>query len=531
VITVYDVIIENGTIVDGSGNPWFYGDIGVKAGKISRIGCLREHRAVERIDGRGLMVCPGFIDIHCHSDGLIFRDPPEQGKVLQGVTTETIGNCGISLAPTSHETLELLKKYTAAFCAGVPLAWNWHTVGDYLRQVEAVGSITNAAALVGHGTIRIAVMGFDDRKPTGEEMVNMKRLVAEALADGAFGMSSGLIYPPGLFSTTDELVELCKVVAAEGGIYTTHMRGETDMVLDSVKEALEIGRKSGVSVEISHHKTAGRDNWGKSRQTLELVEAARRDGIDVTCDVYPYTAANTMLGALLPPWMHEGGTQVLLTRLKEPENRRRIKRELITSLPGWENYAKASGWENIYIASSRKATTYEGKSMQEIADVKHIDPAEAMFDLMIETEGDVLMTFFMMCEDDVSYIMRHPAVMVASDAIPSTGKPHPRYFGTFPRVLGKYVRKDNVLPLEEGIRKMTSMPAQKLGLRNRGLLKEGMWADITVFDPRQIEDKATYQDPQQYAVGIKYVLVNGKFAVREGKYTGAKSGQVLRREE
>jgi N-acyl-D-amino-acid deacylase len=297
-----------------------------------------------------------------------------------------------------------------------------------------------------------------------------------------------------------------------------------------VKESISVGELSGVSVEISHHKTAGRENFGKSRQTLQLIDEARARGVDITCDAYPYVAASTMLGALLPPWVHEGGVGKLLARLKLADNRSRIKAEMVKGLPGWENYVKASGWENIIIASCKYNKANEGKSIKEIAEERNNDdPADAVFDLMIEEDADVLMVIFMMNEDDVSYILKHPAVMVASDAIPSSGKPHPRYYGTFPRVLSKYVRQDKVLSIAEGIRKITSMPAQKLGLRDRGLLREKMSADITIFNPDTIEDKATFMDPQQYAAGIEYVIVNGTVAVRNGKYSGVLAGKVLRK--
>ena len=526
---MYDLIIENGRIVDGTGNPWYLADIAVQDGRIVQIGRLQGQSAVRRIDAKGLVVAPGFIDMHCHSDALLFVKPREEGKILQGVTTETIGNCGMSATPVSDQNLELLKKYTNSIFASIPLAWDWHGYGEFLDKVETQGCITNIASLVGHGTVRIAVMGFENREPDARELTEMKQLVGTAIDEGAFGMSSGLIYPPGLFSKTAEMVELCKVVAAKGGIYTTHMRGETDNVLDSVQESIDVGEQSGVSVEISHHKTAGKDNWGKSRLTLSMVEQARKRGVDITCDVYPYVAASTMLGALLPPWVHEGGIDRLLDRLQIAENRERIKAEMVNGVAGWENYVKAAGWDNIIIASCPGNTDYEGKSITDIGKLRNIESAEAVFELMVEEKADVLMVVFMMCEEDVTYIIQHPDVMVASDAIPSPGKPHPRYYGTFPRVLGKYMRKDHAITLPEAIRKISSMPAQKLGLRDRGLLKEGMYADITIFDEDVVEDKATFMNPQQYATGIEYVIVNGQVAVENGMYSGMLAGKVLRK--
>jgi N-acyl-D-amino-acid deacylase len=527
---MYDIIIENGRVLDGTGNPWFRADIGIKDGKIAAICCLKNAEARERIDAGGHVVSPGFIDIHCHSDALLFARPREQGKILQGVTTETIGNCGISATPTTPEKLDLLKKYTSSIFAGIELPWNWTSTTKFLDYIEKQQPISNIATLVGHGTVRIAVMGFDNREPNDKEMQQMKSLVSEALDQGAFGMSSGLIYPPGLYSKTPEMIDLCKVVAQKGGVYTTHMRGETDTVIESVKEALEVAEKSGVSLEISHHKTAGRDNWGKCSETLTLIEEAGNRGIEVSCDVYPYVAASTMLGALLPPWVHEGGVEQLLARLQIKENRSRIKREIVEGVPGWENYVKASGWDNIVIASCKYTKAHEGKSLAQIAAERALEPAETLFDLMVEEKADVLMVVFMMCEEDVAYIIKHPLVMAASDAIPSTGKPHPRYYGTFPRVLSKYVREDKVLSLADGVRKITSMPARKLGITDRGLLQKGMWADIVIFDPATIHDKATFMEPQQYAVGIDYVLVNGQLAVKDGHYSGVLAGKVLRKE-
>lgn len=526
---MFDLIIANGRVVDGSGNPWFSADIAVKDGRIVRIGRLQAEEAREVIDAAGRVVAPGFVDIHCHSDALLFAERREEGKVLQGVTTEVIGNCGISAAPTAAKNLDLLKKYTAPIFARIEMPWDWEGVGQYLERIEARRTIGNVAALVGHGAVRIAVMGFDNRDPDGPELAAMRQLVATAMEEGAFGLSSGLIYPPGLFSKTPEMIALCREVAARNGLYSTHMRNESDHVLASVDETIEVGFQSGVSVNISHHKVAGRVNWGKSRQTLARIEEARRQGLDVTCDVYPYIAGSTMLGAILPPWVQEGGVEKLLGRLKVPEHRRRIKGELASGLPGWENLLASAGWDKVVIAACKNDKDLEGKSIAEIAAQRQVEPAEAVFDIMLEEDAEVLMVLFLMAEDDVAYILSHPVSMVGSDAIPSPGKPHPRFFGTFPRVLGKYVREDKVLTLPEAVRKMTSFPAQKLGLYDRGLLREGMWADITVFDPERIADRATFADPVQRAVGMECVVVNGTVAVRAGVYTGALTGKVLRK--
>jgi N-acyl-D-amino-acid deacylase len=525
----YDILITDGYVFDGSGNPWIKGDIGIKNGRISEIGALPGAKAEERINAAGLAVSPGFIDFHCHSDALPFIAPVETAKILQGVTTETIGHCGFSLAPVFSNTLDLLQKYASFLCLGRSLPWNWQSLGDLLNRMEERPYVTNIASLVGHGTIRIAAMGFADREPMAEELAFMEKLLSQAFADGAFGLSFGLPYPPGIFSHGPEILALCRVAAREGGFFTVHMRSERGEVLDSVAEVIAIGEGSGAPAIISHHKTFGRENWGKSRQTLRLIEEARERGVDITCDAYPYIASNTVLRSLLPPWAHEGGVEKLIERLRSLDNRLRLRHEMNEGLPGWESPGKSAGWENVIISSCKKNKTSEGKNIQELASLKKIEPAEAIFDLLIEEEGDALMVVFGMSEEDVAYILKHPAVMVASDGIPSDGKPHPRYFGTFPRVLGKYVREEKLMGLPEAIRKITSMPAQRLGLQDRGMLKEGMWADITIFDAQEVKDKSSFVDPHTPPVGIQYVLVNGQVAVRDGHFTGTHAGEVLRK--
>jgi N-acyl-D-amino-acid deacylase len=524
-----DILIENGRILDGSGNPWFKGDIAIEDGKIAQIGVLNDQKARERIDAKGLIVAPGFIDIHNHSDAVPFVFPREEGRIVQGITTEIIGNCGVSLFPVFRETQNLLKKYVGPFCFEAPLRWDWTTLEDFFIRLAEVKIFSNMGSWIGHGAIRIAAMGFDNRKPTARELTKMKELVAQAMEQGAYGLSSGLIYPPGVYSDESEMIDLCKVVAENGGVYTTHMRNEQDRVIDSVKETVTVTEKSGVATIIAHHKANGRKNWGKSHQTLQLIDEARERGLDITCDVYPYIASSTFLWALLPPWVQEGGIGKLLERLHSKEYRQRIKEDFIQGIPGWANLVEGSGWDGILISSCKKNRNLEGKTLQQIADAQKGEPAEALFDILLEVNAEALMVLFGMAEEDVTNILKHPAVMVGSDAIPSTGKPHPRYFGAFPRILGKYVREDKALSLQEAVRKMSSMPAQKLGLRERGMIREGMWADVVIFDPKTIEDKATFANPRQYPLGIPYVLVNGQIAVREGKITGGLAGKVLRK--
>lgn len=524
-----DLLIENGRILDGTGNPWFHGDLGIKKGRIAAIGKLKEEKAKEKLDVQGLMVSPGFIDIHTHCDAIPFVSPREEGRILQGITTDTIGNCGISLAPASPKTMELLKKYVGPFCMGASLPWNWQTMGDFLNQIVKKKSITNIASMVGHGAIRIAVMGVDDRDPTPGELRKMKKITAQAMDDGAVGFSSGLIYPPGVYSKKEEIIELCKVVAARGGFYITHMRNEYNEVMDAMEETISVAERSGVPTIIAHHKTAGKKNWGKTRQTLRMIEEARAKGIDIICEVYPYIMSSTFLHALLPPWAQEGGVLKLLERLRVPENRRRIKQELESGLPGWANLYESAGWGGILITSVNKQKNLEGQTIEAVAKARKVEPADVVFDVLLEENGDVMMVLYGISEEDIANILKHPDSMVGSDSLPCPGKPHPRTYGTFPRVLSKYVRQDQVLSLPEAIRKMTAMPAQRLGLMDRGVLKSGMAADITVFDPQTVEDKATVSKPRHSPAGIPYVIVNGQMAVREGRWTGALAGKIIRK--
>lgn len=536
---MFDVILKGGRVIDGTGNPWFRADVAIKDGKIVRIGHLSGVKAEKIIDVKGLVVSPGFIDIHSHSDFTILFNPKVESTIRQGVTTLVVGNCGISLAPVNPAREDLLMRYISPFMPpGERLKVKWTTFSEYLKYEEEIGVASNVAHLVGHGTIRIAVMGFDERTPTNEELGEMKMLVAEAMQAGAFGMSSGLIYPPGVYSKTEELIELAKVVARYGGIYATHIRGEGATLIKAVSEAIEIGEKSGAPVQISHHKAAGRPQWGKSEETLKLMEEARMRGVDVTCDQYPYRAGMTSLVTLLPPWAHEGGMDRLLERLRNPKDRERMRRDIEKGIPGWENFVASCGWENIYVSyvKTEKNKPLEGKNLTEIAKIKgKPDEFTALCDLLLEEEGVATMVLFMMDEGDIRRIMKHPLSMVGSDSwsvapygVLGVGKPHPRFYGTYPRVLGRYVREYNILRLEDAIRKMTSLPAQKIGLWDRGIIRVGAWADITVFNPDKVIDKATYQDPHQYPEGIEYVLVNGEVVVERGEHTGILAGKVLR---
>jgi len=526
---LFDVLIKNGYVVDGTGNPEFKADIGIESGKVSKIGDLNLEDGSRVIDANGLVVSPGFIDIHSHSEYSLLANSRAESKIRQGVTTEVNGNCGDSPAPIegiSEEAAEEIKEYK--------LDIDWSTLGEYLDRLQRRGIALNVAQLVGHGTIRAAVIGCEHRPPTSEELGKMKQLVAQAMEDGAFGMSTGLFYLPGGFATTEEVIELCKVVARYGGIYTSHMRGEGDPLIEAVAEAIEIGEKANIPVQISHHKACGIENWGKVKKTLRMMEEARSRGVDVTCDVYPYEACGAGLISLIPNWAHEGGVDKLRERLEDPKNRERIKKEMLGGLPRWESSIKQSGWGRIKVIGWKEHKKFEGKTLAEVAELKNADPFDLTFNLIIEKENPELIELAMN-EEDICTVMKHPLSMIGSDgwALAPYGvlgetRTHPRSYGTYPRILGKYVREDKVLTIEDAIRKMTSLPAQKLGLRDRGIIREGMWADVVVFDPKRVRDKATYEDQHRYPQGIEYVLVNGEVVVERGEHTGALAGKVLR---
>jgi len=530
----FDLVIKNGLIIDGTGNPWFKNDIAVKDGKIVKIGSFRGRGEIE-IDVKGMVVSPGFIDIHNHSDLTILAYPNAESYVMQGVTTAVVGNCGLSMAPLNPNNLELLKRYLSPFLAReYDYGWDWRTLGEFYNKVEKQGIAINLVPLVGHGTIRIAVKGFDPSEPTKEELEEMKRLLRESLEEGAFGMSTGLIYPPGSYAKTEEIIELAKVVREYGGIYTTHIRNEGKYLIEAVEEAIRIGEEAGIPVEISHHKASGKSNWGKVNAALRLMERARERGVEVNCDVYPYTAGSTTITALLPTWVLEGGVDKMLERLKDPEIRKKIKEEIEEDKIKGENFLKAAGWSGVLI-SQCSIKKYEGKTLEEILKEKGMahNPYDGFFDWLLEIKGEAAMVVFVMDEADVRTVMSSSLSSIASDAWATSptagGKPHPRTYGTFPKVLGKYVREEGLLRLEEAIRKMTSLPATKVRLNNRGLIKEGFWADLVIFNPSKVIDKATYQDPHQYPEGIEYVIVNGQIVVEKGKLTGKKPGKVIRK--
>ncbi|MBS7620018.1 D-aminoacylase [Candidatus Bathyarchaeota archaeon] len=523
----FDLLIRRGRVIDGTGNPWFKADIGIVDDRIEAIGDLKGESADTELNVEGLVVSPGFVDIHSHSDFTLLLDRRVESKIMQGVTTEVVGNCGTSAAPMNSEVKAYREKYMRAQL-GDDFSFNWETMDDYMRLIDSRGVAFNVVPLVGQGTVRQNVMGYANRAPTEGELENMRKLIAESMEDGAWGMSTGLIYPPSCYADVNEISELAKILADYYGVYFTHIRGEGETLLDAVREAIEIGRRASVPVQIAHLKASGKEYWGKTAEALRIVEEGRKKGVDVTFDQYPYTASSTSLTAVLPHWVHEGGAEKLLERIRDPATRRAISE-------GPQNFTR--DWDTVMIVFAKNHPQYEGKTISEIAEIEGKSPWDTTFDLLLAEEAQVNIVSFGMSEDDVRRVMQSPYMMVGSDGravtpkgILGLGKPHPRYYGTFPRVLGHYVR-EGVINLQEAVRKMTSAPTQRIGLRDRGLLREGFKADIVVFDPEKVKDEATFTDPHRFPTGIPYVIVNGKLVVEKNKHTGELPGRALRKKK
>ena len=531
--TSYDVILTGGRIIDGTGNAWFYGDLAIKDGRIARIaprGVLRNAAARERIDAAGLVVAPGFIDIQSQSKAaFLSKDGRVIGKVTQGVTTEIMGE-GVTNAPSNEKTSAGERDTGRAVSAPFE---GPHGFDAWLRAMKEHGTSANFGSFVGAATIRQYVKGMAQGAPTADETETMQTLVRQTMEDGAFGIASALIYPPGNYATTAELGAMAKAMAPYGGLYITHMRSEADQFLEAIDEALEIGRMGGVPVEIYHLKAGGQRNWSKVPQAIAKINAARAAGIDVSADMYPYTAGGTGLTAVLPPWTAADGK--LFDNLADATVRARIRAEIQSDKTDWENMGQLAGPDGILIVGIDKDENkqYLGKRLSEIASMMHKDWMDAAMDLILSERRRVETIYFMMSEDNVKLQLKQPWIKIGTDASgldPGQTKDlaHPRSYGTYPRILGKYVRDESVMPLEEAVRKMTSAVARRLSIQDRGLLQEGLYADIAVFDPRTIIDHATYEQPHQLSTGVMYVFVNGVAVVRDGKHTGALPGQIVR---
>jgi len=538
---MFQLAIKRGTIVDGTGKPAFRADVGIRDGKVAVIGDLDAVEAEKSIRAEGLVVAPGFVDIHAHSDFTIMLNPRAESKIHQGVTTEVTGNCGATAAPISNthrqEALDHLLT-TLGISGSESLAWDWTSFGDYLDHLRRRPLGINLVPLVGHTMLRIAVMGTADRPPTEEEMVAQEELLDRCLCEGAFGMSTGLGYPPDAYSTTEELVRLGRVLARHEALYATHIRGEAQTLFEAIAEAVRIGQESGCRVEISHLKAGGLGNWGKAPQLLAYLDAARERGIEVAWDQYPYTAWGSGLIDYLPHWVAADGREKLAERLRDESIRQAIRAEIEREVQSGRHPLCAAPWETVQIAlvESPHNVSLEGKNIAEIAAEQNRNPFDVVFDLLADEKGAVKTLVFCISEDDVRTIMQHPLTAVATDGravapygILGRGKTHPRYYGTFPRVLGRYVRQENLLSLESAIHKMTLMPAERMGLRDRGRIAPDMVADLVVFDPATIRDEATFQDPHRYPTGIVSVIVGGQVVVHEGKHTGKLCGCILER--
>jgi N-acyl-D-aspartate/D-glutamate deacylase len=529
----YDLVIRHGKIVDGTGNPWFPGDVAVRGRKIVALGKIPAAASRREIDARGLVVAPGFIDIHSHSDFTLLEDGDAQSKIRQGVTTEVLGE---DSSPGPYQGKLKPRRLTVR---GQPERWT--TLGGYFDLVERAGVSPNVASFVGLGTVWECVMGKSHQRPTPAQLDQMKALVEQAMKDGAAGLSCMLAMPPGALATTDDIVELCKVVARYGGIFVTHIRHEGTGVFAAIREAIEIGRRAGITVEILHIKIADQAFWGRMGEVVKLIDAARKGGVNVGADVYPYTRGNNNLASIIPPWAHEGGTAKMLARLKNPADRARLKKDIREGIPGWYNHYTAVGgdWGRMLISARG---SYQGLTMDRIlaARTRGKKPApdmlDELFDLLIEEGGSVSTVYDHHSEKDMNLALAQPWCSVGSDGVALAtegplrrGHPHPRSFGTFPRVLGVYVRQKGLLRLEEAVRKMTSQNAVKIGAYDRGLLRPGNYADLTLFDPERVIDRSTYTDPFRYSEGIEYVIVNGQVVLDRGRHTGARPGQALRR--
>jgi len=500
VFSQYDIVIKNGRIIDGAGNSWYYADIAVKNGKIVSIGKIDSTNAGRIIDASGLVVAPGFIDVHAHIENSVFEKPTADNYIYDGVTTVITGNCGGSA--------DDLKKF--------------------FFQVDSMHISVNVASLYGHNTIRRLAMGLDNRLATPGEIQKMQQLMEQGMKDGAVGLSTGLIYLPGMYANTEEVVNIAKAAAHFNGVYASHIRNEENAVTDAINEAISIGKQANIPVEISHFKVGGKGNWGRSQETIGLIDQARKEGYDVTIDQYPYTASSTNLGVRLPDWALAGGADSLKARITNVDLHKKIVTEMLVQLKKY----KFKNYSYAVVAQYNADSSYNGKSITDINTLKGRksnakNEAETILDMMMG--GGAQMVYHSMNEEDVKYIMKYPFNMVGADAGIATGKgmPHPRTYGTNARILGKYVRDEKIISLEEAIRRMTSLAAQKFQLKDRGMLKEGMAADIVVFDEKEVHDNATFENPHQFSSGFKFILVNGQLVLDKGVHTGIRSGTAL----
>ena len=528
----FDLVISDGHIMDGTGSPWYSGDLGIRAGKIAAIGNLSQAARKRTIDAGGKVVAPGFIDMLGQSEMTILVDPRLPSKIFQGITSEITGE-GNSIAPLNDAIIQSDRKSYEYY----HLTPDWKTFRQYFGRLEKQGIGINLGSYVGATQVRRMVLGDEDRQPTPEQLEQMKTLVREAMKDGAVGVSTSLEYAPAPYAKTAELIALAGEAGKFGGIYATHMRNESDSVLEAIDEALRIGREGHIPVEIWHIKVAGKSNWGRMPEVVAKINAARAAGADVSADTYAYTAWYNDFSAFIPPWAHDGGTQKLVERLKDPATRARIRKDMLTPSRDWDNeWQEIPGPEAIMIGAVQNPAllSMQGKRLSEVAKLWNKDPIDALFDFLIQ-DPNTGVAVFGMSQPDVTLALQQPWVSIDNDSegpspegLLGHAHPHPRAYGTFPRILSKYVREDKALSLENAIRKFTALPAQRMRLADRGVLKTGMWADVVVFDPATVRDRATFDNPNQLSDGMEFVLVNGVPAIDQGKMTGALPGKVLR---
>lgn len=528
----FDIVITNGRIIDGTGSPWYSGDLGIRDGKIAAIGNLSAAPRQRTIDAAGKVVSPGYIDMLGQSELTILVDPSLPSKIFQGITSEITGE-GNSIAPLNDAIIATDRTGYDHY----KINPDWRTLHEYFARLEKQGMGINLATYVGATQVRRMVLGDDDKQPTPDQLEQMKALVRDAMKDGAVGVSTSLEYAPAPYAKTDELIALATEAGKSGGIYATHMRNESDSVLEAIDEALRIGREAHVPVEIWHLKVAGKNNWGRMPQVVAKINAARSAGSDVTADSYAYTAWYNDFSAFIPPWAHDGGTTKLVERLRDPATRDRIRKDMLTPSPDWDNeWQEIPGPDAIMIGAvvNPKLIPLQGKRLSEIAKIQKKDPMDALFDLLVD-DPTIGVAVFGMSQPDVTLALQQPWVSIDNDSegtspdgILGQAHPHPRAYGTFPRILRKYVRDEKALTLEDAIRKCTALPAQRMRLTDRGVLKQGMWADVVIFDPATVRDKATFGNPNQLSEGMQYVLVNGVPVIDQGKMTGKLPGKVLR---
>ena len=529
----WSLLVRGGTVVDGTGRPGYRADVALDGDRIAAIGPHLSGEVQRVVDATGHVVAPGFIDAHSHSDLFYFVCPSAESKVRQGVTTEVVGMCSFSQAPLRPGQEDLVRGWAGGIGASLDLPWQ--TFAQYLDALAALGPSVNVAHCVGHGALRIAAMGFAARPADAADIKTMEGLLGEALDAGAYGFSSGLVYAPSAFSDTAELIALARTMKQRGGLYFSHIRGESSMLLDSIAEAIRIGDEAGVGVEVSHVKASGRENWPKIDAALRLIEDARRRGVDVLGDVYPYNAGSTKLDNLMPAWAHEGGVDKLIERLSDRATRKRLVDECLIEGERWGTVSQGGvGFDQIFIASCKRREV-EGLSLAQIAQQSGASPADALMDLLVEQRCTVGMVSFSQSIENVAKVLAHAQLMIGSDSIPlfagegdKPGKPHPRTYGTFPRVLGEYARDRGLFPLETAVHKMTGMPAARMRLRDRGVLREGFAADVTIFDPATVKDESTYAEPHRYPAGIPYVIINGAVVVDRGRVSATGKGRILR---